>query len=46
MYAHPDGDRRQLLLPSDGTIRTVEIVAMGLMRFPQARLIMLVPVDS
>ena len=46
VYVHPDGDRRQLLLPPDNKIHTVEIVALGLMRLPKTRLIMLVPVAS
>ena len=44
VYDHPDGDRRQLSLPPDSKIHTVEIVALGLMRLPNTRLIMLVPV--
>lgn len=46
VHQHPDGDRRQLLIPPDDTLQTVEIVASTLFRAPTTRLIVLVPIDE
>jgi transcriptional regulator with XRE-family HTH domain len=45
-YPHPDGDQRDLKLPSHSEIQRVELVAFEPMRAPGSRFMMLVPLGS